>query len=453
LSANPLLVRGGTVVGPNGRAADDLLLENGRIMRRGKGLRSSKARVIDASEMLILPGLVDMHAHLREPGGEHSETVETGCRAAAAGGYTAVVAMPNTEPPIDAPELVRSVRSAASAVGYCDVEVAACVSRGRRGLQPSEMALMASHGVRIFTDDGACVRSASVLKLALVNSAAFGFVVADHPEDPSLVGEDQFSTGDANGPSDDPGTGRSVPGCMNLSELSERLGLPGRPKEAEETIVARDLAILEATGGRLHLQHLTTKESVDLVRRAKDRGLSVTAEVTPHHLVFTEESLNEYDPLYKVNPPLRTAGDVEGLRDAILERVIDVIATDHAPHAPELKDRPLEEAPAGIAGLEVAFPFLYTELVCQGVLPLEDLVRLMSWRPAEILGLDDHGRPLDEGATANLFAFDPSPVWEFDPFVGQSKAKATPYAGRKFNGKVVHTVYRGKLVVEEGAVI
>lgn len=450
MSGGRLLVHGGTVVDPDGPSTEDLLVEGGRVVKRGKGIKDPPARVIDARDKLVVPGLVDMHVHLREPGAEGSETVESGCRAAAAGGYTAIVAMPNTEPPIDSPEMVRAVRSAASAAGRCDVEVAACVTRGRRGQAPSEMALLAGEGVRLFTDDGACIRSASVLRLALINSAAMGFVVADHPEDPSLVGEDLGSIDDRGGCADLQQGGRRVPGCMNEGELSERLGLPGRPREAEVVAVARDLAILESVGGRLHLQHLTTSHSVDLVRRAKERGLRVTAEVTPHHLIFTEESVADYDPLYKVNPPLRPGSDVEGIREALTEGVIDAVATDHAPHAPELKAVPFEEAPAGIAGIEVAFPLLYGELVAGGIVSVEYLVKLMSSRPARILQLDDHGGPLEEGAAANLFVFDPSWVWVFDPSHASSRARATPYAGRKFTGRVVCTVRRGVPVFEEG---
>lgn len=450
MTAERLLIRGGDVVDPAGPSTADLLIEDGRIVRRSKGIKASGARVVDAGGMFVMPGLVDLHVHLREPGGERSETIESGCRAAAAGGYTAVVAMPNTDPPIDSVELVRSLRASAAAVGICDVEVSACVTKGRGGSVPSEMALLASEGVRLFTDDGVCVRSASLLKLALANSAEWGFVVADHPEDVSLVGDEDDVVGDGGVGLIPHGTSRPLAGCMNEGELSEKLGLRGRPREAEEIIVARDLAILEATGGRLHLQHLTTSRSVELLRGARERGLAVTAEVAPHHLLFTEEAVAGYDPLYKVNPPLRTRHDVESLREALAEGVIDAVATDHAPHAPELKELPFEEAPAGIAGIEVAFALLFTELVAGEILSIEDLVSSMSSRPAAILGLSDHGGPLEEGSAANLFVFDPSRIWEFDPLSGYSKARATPYAGRKLQGRVVYTMFGGSLVVNEG---
>ncbi|MER3396441.1 MAG: dihydroorotase [Acidimicrobiia bacterium] len=445
-----LLIRGCEVVGPDGVTQADLLIEDGRILKMGRGIRHARARVIDASGMLVFPGLVDMHTHLREPGQERSETIETACRAAVAGGYTAVVAMPNTNPPVDSPEIVVSVRSKANAVRLVDVEVAACVTRHRSGYRLTEMGRLAGLGVRLFTDDGTCVRSAAALKLALTNSARMGFIVADHPEEPSLVGEDLVSQSLEEESRFGYGAReRRGVGCINEGEISSRLGLPVRPREAETVIVSRDLAILAAVGGRLHLQHLSTSDSFDLLKRAKESGLSVTAEVAPHHLVFTEEAASGCDPVYKVNPPLRTRFDLEAAREALVEGVVDVVATDHAPHAPELKELAFEEAPAGIASIEIAFSLLYTELVCNGVLSIQDLVRLMSSRPAEILGLEDHGGPLQEGSAANVAVFDPSRTWEYDPSVSYSKAKASPYAGRKFNGRVVLTIYRGQVVFEE----
>ncbi len=452
MSGEAILIKGGRVVDSSGSKRADLLIENGRIARCEKGLGAGGARVIEASDRLVMPGLVDMHVHLREPGAERSETIETGCAAAAAGGFTAIVAMPNTDPPIDSVELVRAVRAKSEQLGLCHVEVAGCVSKGRRGEAPSEMLAMAKAGVRLFTDDGASISDAALLKLALANSEEFGFIVADHPEDPALCGEGSGGAKESSMPGEFI-RGVIKPGCINEGTLAEKLGLPGRPREAEEAIVARDLAVLASVGGRLHLQHITVSESVDLVKKAKARGLPVTAEATPHHLVFTEEALSDYDPLYKVNPPLRTSADVESLRQALEEGVIDVIATDHAPHAPELKEAPLEEAPAGIASLQVAFSFLYTELVISGILSLEALVGLMSTKPARLLGLEEHGGPIKEGSPANLFVFDPSVAWEFDPARGYSKACATPYAGRKLTGLVTHTVFEGKLVVDEGELV
>ncbi len=464
-----LLVRGGDVLGPQGLLRADLLVADGRVVEVGKGLLDPRARELDASGMLVLPGLVDLHTHLREPGGERSETVLSGCSAAVAGGYTAIVAMPNTAPPIDSEVVLAAVESAARKAGLCHVEVAACVSRGRLGFRPTEMATLAARGVRLFTDDGSCIRSARLLRLALVNSAALGFVVADHPEDPSLVGEDPadavagsvgppgtapVSLGEAGAPGTGTAAGSvtSGPGVMNEGPLSEKLGLKGRPREAEEVAVARDLVVLAAVGGRLHLQHVTTRESLEHIRRAKEKGLAVTAEVTPHHLVFTEEALASYDPLYKVNPPLRTADDSEALVEGIASGLVDAVATDHAPHPPESKMAPLDVAPAGIAGIDVAFPLLYTEFVCAGVLQLSDLIRVMSLSPAKVLGLGDQGCPISEGAAANFFVFDPSRSWVFDPSDSFSSARATPYAGRKFTGKVVHTVVAGRLVFSEGQV-
>ncbi len=463
-----LLIRGGDVYGPEGLLRADVLVAGGRVVEVGKGILDPRAREVDASGMLVLPGLVDLHAHLREPGGERSETVFSGCSAAVAGGYTAVVAMPNTTPPIDSEVVLAAVESAARKAGLCHVEVAACVSRGRLGFRLTEMATLAERGVRLFTDDGSCIRSARLLRLALMNSAALGFVVADHPEDLSLVGEDPADSeaalvepGGANAGPHGPGgpevgsaagKGATGPGVMNEGPLSEKLGLKGRPREAEEVVVARDLAVLAAVGGRLHLQHVTTRESLDHIRRAKEKGLAVTAEVTPHHLVFTEEALASYDPLYKVNPPLRTADDSEALVEGIASGLVDAVATDHAPHPPESKMAPLDVAPAGIAGIQVAFPLLYTEFVCSGALQLSDLVRAMSLSPARVLGLGDQGCPISEGAAANFFVFDPSRSWVFDPSDSFSAARATPYTGRKFTGKVVHTVAAGRLVFSEGQV-
>ena len=420
------VIKGGRVVDATGDRVADVLVQGGVVA--GVGRRVEGAPVLDAAGCMVVPGLVDLHAHLREPGDEEAETIETGARAAALGGFTAVVAMPNTEPPLDDAAVVASVL-AAGREAVCDVASSGCITKGRRGEELAPMGELYALGVRVFTDDGACVGGAGVMRRALEYAGAFpGAVVAQHAEDPSLAGG----------------------GHMHEGTWSSRLGIPGRPEAAEATVVARDVMLAELTGTPVHFLHLSTAAAVDLVRDAKDRGVPVTAEVAPHHFTLTDAECRTFDPAFKVHPPLRTDADVAAVKAGLADGTIDAIATDHAPHVPEAKERPFEEAPPGMLGLETAFALTLTELVEPGVLALRDALACLSWQPAAIAGLDGHGGPIEPGRPANLCVVDPAVRWEVDPSRLASRSRNTPYAGRKLTGRVRHTVLRGEPVVVDG---
>jgi dihydroorotase len=389
----------------------------------------SDAERIDADGLILAPGLVDLHTHLREPGDEHKETVATGTRAAAAGGYTAVAAMANTDPPADNAAIVQAVRDLAAAAGSCDVFPVGAISHGLEGETLAEMGEMVEAGVRIFSDDGRSVPTARLLRNALTYAKAFPVevVLAEHAEDASLV----------------------EGGQMHEGARSASLGLAGRPAEAEEVIVARDLAVARACGGRVHLCHLSSARAVDLVRRAKAEGVRLTAEVTPHHLVLTDDDLVTYDTMKKMNPPLRTAEDRDALRAALADGTIDAIATDHAPHAVEEKDLEFDQAPPGTTGLETALAVVLTHLVEPGVLPLMRAIEALTSAPARILGAADHGGPLEPGRPANLVVFDPAAEWTVEaPFA--SKARNSAFLGQRLRGRVRFTMLRGSFTVADG---
>jgi dihydroorotase len=387
------------------------------------------AERLDARGMVLAPGLVDMHTHLREPGFEHKETIETGTRAAALGGYTAVAAMANTEPVTDQAAIVHEVRDLAAAAGLCDVFPVGAITKGRAGEVLAEMGEMVEAGVRMFSDDGDSVRTARLLRNALVYAKAFPVevVLADHAEDASLV----------------------EGGHMHEGVHSYTLGLAGRPAEAEEIAVARDLAVARTTGGRLHLCHLSAARSVELVRRAKAEGVRVTTEVTPHHLTFTDEDLVTYDTNLKMNPPLRTAEDRDALRWGLADGTIDAVATDHAPHAVEEKECEFDLSAPGTIGLETALAVVLTELVGPGLLTLGRAVEAMAGAPAKILGAQGHGGPLVAGAPANLVVFDPDEEWVVEPPFA-SKARNSAFLGRRLKGRVKYTMLRGELTVAGG---
>lgn len=424
--ADEVVIRGGRVVDERGERAADVLVRDGVVAEVGPGLDG--ALTLDAGGCVVAPGLVDLHAHLREPGMEDAETVETGARAAALGGYTAVVAMPNTDPPIDNAAVVRHVIELGRPAP-CDVHVAGAITRGRVGAELALMAEMHALGVRIFSDDGDCVADARVMRRALEYARSLpGAVLAQHCEEPSMAGG----------------------GHMHEGEWSSRLGIAGRPAEAESIVVARDLALARMTGGRVHLLHLSTAQAVDLVREARAEGVAVTAEVTPHHLALTHEACSTFDPRFKVNPPLRTPTDVEALRVALADGTIDAVATDHAPHPPEEKEQPFDDAPPGMLGLETALAVVLTEVVSPGGLDLGTALARLSWGPARIAGLGAHGRPVAAGEPANLCVIDPEVAWEVDPAALASRASNTPWAGHKLTGKVRHTVLFGEPVVRDG---
>jgi dihydroorotase len=418
------IITGGTVIDATGEQRADVLVYDGLVREVAEGLDVPLgATVLDAGDCVVAPGLVDLHTHLREPGREEAETVETGTRAAALGGYTAVVAMPNTDPPLDTAAAVRQVlelgRSASA-----QVAVAGAITIGRAGERLAPMAELAELGVHLFTDDGAGVQSAGLMRKALEYARGIGVTLAQHCEDGSLACD----------------------GAMHEGAWSSRLGLPGMPAAAEEVMVARDIALSRLTGAPVHFLHLSTAASIDLVRRAKADGLAITAEAAPHHFTLTDAETAGYDPVFKVNPPLRPQADVDAVRAGLADGAIDAIATDHAPHTPETKDLPFDQAPPGMLGLETALALAITELE----LPLARILALLSWQPAAIAGLaDDQGGPIVSGAVANLCVIDPTESWTVDATALASRSQNTPYAGRTLRGRVRHTVLRGTPTVFE----
>jgi dihydroorotase len=418
-----VLVRGGTVVDATGTRRADVLVK-GEVVAEVEpdlGRAPAGAVVLDAGGCVVAPGLVDLHTHLREPGAEEAETVETGSRAAALGGYTAVVAMPNTDPVADSAAVLRHLLDLAKGA-CCDVLPAGSITVGRKGTTLSPMAEMAALGARIFTDDGTGVQDAALMRRALEYASGLGVVIADHCEDASLAGA----------------------GCMNEGDLSSLLGLPGRPAVSEEIMVRRDLALARLTGARLHVLHLSSALALSAVRDAKAGGAPVSAEVTPHHLVLTEDAVSSYDPVFKVNPPLRTAADVAALRSGLVDGTIDAVATDHAPHPPEAKEVAFCEAAPGMIGLETALAVALGDLG----LPIELVLALMSWQPAAIAGVQGaHGGPVKAGAAANLCVIDPERRWLVEPSSLASRSRNTPFAGRELRGKVRHTLFAGEPVV------
>jgi dihydroorotase len=421
-----LLIRGGTVVDGTGKRVADVLVRGGVIEAVGLDLEDTVigVRTLDATGCVVSPGLVDLHSHLRQPGREEAETVETGARAAALGGYTAVVAMPNTDPPIDSAAVVRQVLDL-GATALCEVAVAGAITQGRAGKLLAPMAEMAALGVRLFTDDGTGVQDARLMRRALEYASALGVTLAQHCEDTSLA----------------------AGGHMHEGEWSSRLGIPGIPGEAEELMVMRDLALSRLTRAPIHFLHLSTAASLDMVRHAKAAGARVSAEVAPHHFTLTDAAVASYDTVFKVNPPLRPAADVLAVKRALADGTVDAIATDHAPHAQEDKEAPFDQAPPGMLGLETALALALTELD----LPIERVLALLSWQPAAIAGLTArHGGPIAPGAAANLCVIDPDAAWVVDPSRLASRSRNCPYAGRTLTGRVRHTVLRGEPVVVGG---
>jgi dihydroorotase len=406
----------------------DVLVEDETVAEVGPGLSGSGARRIDGDGLVLAPGLVDLHAHLREPGFEHKETVETGTRAAAAGGYTALSAMPNTEPVTDNVAVVAEVRNLADKAGLCDVYPAGAITRGLEGEALTDMGEMAEAGVRLFTDDGHAVQSSRVMRLALEYSKVFDVVICQHEQDEALTAGWQ----------------------MHEGHHSARLGLTGYPAEAEEIMAARDLALARLTGGRLHVTHVSAAQTVDLLRLFSGRGLAVTADVTPHHLSLTDDELGGYDTNLKMNPPLRSAEHRDALRAGLAEGVLGSVATDHAPHAPEEKEVEFDQAPSGTTGLETALAAVLTHLVEPGLLDLQAAIRAMSSAPAQVLRLADQGGPVAPGRPANLVLFDPAAEWTPGERPWRSAARNSAFTGRRLRGRVLHTLLRGTFTVEEG---
>jgi dihydroorotase len=427
-----VLLRGGRLIDPVGGhdGTADVLVAGGRVAAVGDGLDAGGATVLDCGGLVVSPGFVDLHVHLREPGREDAETIETGSRAAALGGFTAVCPMPNTDPVADNAGVVEMVAARSREVGLVDVFPVGAVTVGRGGVELAELGAMfhSAAGVDTFSDDGSPVRTARLLRLALEYARAFDAVIADHCEDPSLTDGAQ----------------------MHEGEVSSVLGLRGWPAAAEDMVVARDLMLSALTGGRLHLCHLSTAGSVELVRAAKANGVRVTAEAAPHHFTLTDGAVAGYDPVFKVNPPLREKGDVEAIKAGLADGTIDAIATDHAPHAREDKEVEFAAAPPGMLGLETALGLTLTELVEPGHLTLPQAVERLTAGPARCRRVPGHGGPVVAGSPANLAVFDPAARWTVRAARLASRSRNTPYAGRELRGKVVHTMLRGRLTVHDG---
>ncbi|HEY4376041.1 MAG TPA: dihydroorotase [Acidimicrobiales bacterium] len=420
-TAPTIVIRGGRLVDAAGEREADVAIAGGRIAAIGSGLDGDQ--VIDAGGCVVAPGLVDLHSHLREPGNEEAETIETGARCAALGGYTAIVAMPNTTPAVDSAGVVREVL-AIGAAAPCDVFTSGAITVGRAGEQLAPMAEMAALGVRLFTDDGAGVQDNRLMRRAMEYASGLGVTLAQHCEDAALCGG----------------------GHMNEGAWSARLGIPGQPAEAEELMVMRDIALARLTGARIHFQHLSTARSIAMVRDAKATGLPVTAEATPHHFTLTDACCAAYDPVFKVNPPLRTDADVAAVKAGLADGTVDAIATDHAPHTPEAKEQTFDQAPPGMLGLETALALALTELD----LPIAEVLALLSWRPAAVVGLGDAHGAIAEGRPANLCVIDPAATWVVDPSTSASRSRNNPFAGRQLTGQVRHTILHGEPVVLDG---
>jgi dihydroorotase len=418
------LITGARILGGEPR---DFLIHDGVI---SLGETDANAEVVDATGLIALPGLVDLHTHLREPGREDAETVLTGTQAAAIGGFTAVHAMANTDPVADTAGVVEQVWRLGREGGYCDVYPVGAVTVGLAGQQLAELGAMADSAarVRVFSDDGHCVSDAVLMRRALEYVKAFDGVVAQHAQEPRLTEGAQ----------------------MNEGELSGRLGLTGWPAVAEEAVIARDCLLAAHVGSRLHVCHVSTAGSVELIRQAKAAGWNVTAEVTPHHLLLTDDLTASYDPIFKVNPPLRTAADTEALRAGLADGTIDVVATDHAPHPFEDKDCEWAAAAFGMLGLETALSVVQETMVEPGLLTWADVAERMSYAPARIGRVGDHGRPLEDGAPANVVLYDPSVRGVVEASESVSLSRNTPYAGMELPGRVVATFLHGRPTVLDG---
>jgi len=425
-----LLIRGGRIIDPS-QGIDEvgsLLISEGKISWRGETPPQPDYDVLPAEGLIVCPGFIDLHCHLRQPGFEEKETIATGTRAAARGGFTTVCCMPNTNPPLDNRATIDYIKAAAAKEGIVRVLPIGCISKGRKGEELAEMGELASAGVIAYSDDGSPVRSSHLMRQALEYSRAFSLPVIDHCEDTAL----------------------SEGGQMNEGILATQLGLRGIPAAAEEIMVARDLTLARLPGARLHIAHVSTEGSVELVRRGKEKGIRVTAEVTPHHLTLTEEEVIGYDTNAKVNPPLRTKRDLQALIQGLRENVIDAIATDHAPHTEMDKRCEFALAPSGISGFETALGSLM-RLVHDGQLALTTLIAKLTGEPAKIINYDQLGT-LKIGTPADITIFDPDKEWVVDTKTFASKGKNTPLAGSVLKGKVMATIYEGKLVYKDDSV-
>ena len=420
----------------NAKLADnsvvDLEINNGVISKLGKS-SGKQTDGIDATGKLLLPGLVDLHTHLREPGREDSETVLTGSQAAVAGGYTAISSMANTNPVADTAGVVEQIYRLGKEAGLCDVNPIGAVTKGLNGEQLAELGAMADSiaGVRMFSDDGKCVSDPLIMRRALEYVKTFNGIIAQHAQEPRLT----------------------INAQMNEGSVSARIGLPGWPAIAEEAIIARDILLAEHVQSRLHICHLTTAGGVELVRWAKQRGIQVTAEVTPHHLLLTDDLVENYDPIYKVNPPLRTQKDVMALREGLAEGIIDIVATDHAPHPAEDKDCEWQAAAFGMVGLETAFSVVVKTMIESKLMSWTDLADRMSVKPAQIAGYKQQGQVIAENAAANLILVDAASSWQVERNNLKSKSKNTPFDGMNLPAVISEVIYNGKLVLSNRVIV
>ena len=416
---------------PDGKQVD-IAIANGVITAVGSGINDETKNVIEANGCVVLPGLVDLHTHLREPGREDAETVLSGSRAGVKGGFTAVSAMANTSPVADTAGVVEQVYRLGQEAGLLDVFPIGAVTRGLKGEELSEIGAMADSvaRVRVFSDDGNCVSDPLVMRRALEYIKKFGGVIAQHAQDPRMT----------------------IGSQMNEGEISARLGLKGWPAVAEEAIIARDVLIADHVKSRLHICHLTTAGGVAIIRWAKARGIDVTAEVTPHHLLLTDDLASSYDPVYKVNPPLRTESDVHTLREALADGTIDIVATDHAPHPTESKECEWQEAAFGMLGLETALSIVQKTMVDTGLMNWNQVSDRMSITPARIGGYENHGQPIAVGSIANLVVINPTQKWTVDRDLVLSKSSNTPYHGHELPGVITHTFFKGYATYNQGTV-
>ncbi len=427
--AADLVISGGRLVVPADAAEPvDVVVSGGRITAVVPfGEAPQAQRMLDASDAWVMPGFVDIQVHFRTPGGTDSEDITSGAAGAAMGGVTACVMMPNTSPPIDTPDMVRDVLALAAGAP-CDVRTSAAISAGRAGERLADLWALYDAGVRVFTDDGDCVADDALMEAALAATTELpGAVISQHAEDPAMV----------------------AGGVINAGAVAERLGVQGRPANAEVSVVHRDIELARRTGGRYHVLHLSTAAAMELVAQAKRDGVAVTAEVTPQHLVLTEDDVERLGTTAKMNPPLRLASDVTALRRAIVDGSLDAVATDHAPHHPALKARSLADAPPGMIGVETMASVVWTELVAAGQMSPARFVEVVSTAPAKIAGIADHGQPIAAGSPANVTVFDAAERWTVWAETLQSRSLNSPWAGRTLTGRVRHTVLAGRPVVAE----
>ncbi len=427
-----LLIKGGRVINPgkNFDAVSDVLIEDGKIVDIGENLSSDGAKVVDASGKVVAPGFIDMHTHLREPGQESKEDFESGSKAAAAGGFTTVATMPNTSPTVDDAVLVNGLKQRADMVGVVHIEIIGALTKGQEGKELAEVGDMVEAGAVAFSDDGHFDTNSKLMLNAMDYLRTFNKAISSHAEEPSLVAE----------------------GVMNEGHRSAMLGMKGRPTVAEDIAVMREILLAEYADAWIHICHISSKNAIDMVRQAKKRGVKVTTEVTPHHLTMTDEMVDPTDSSTKVNPPLRSKADIEAALEGLKDGTIDMIATDHSPHAQEEKDREYKFAPSGFPGLETALGVLLTDLYHKDLISLEQLIDKMSYMPGKIF-FDGKRGIIEKGAVADITVFDPDLEWTVKAEEFYTKGSHSPFVGRKLKGKAVMTIVDGNIVMNDGKIL